>query len=182
MKAEVGVLHEAMAGLHGEMGAVQRELDSAKTSQDKLTKGVKNGNPQEIHSVGIVVSNMDFSTQRMLLRLSTSRLGHVMYGVNGVAIDTASGCGLLQSPEDPSTYSSLMAVGLLDLIFVNVEFVYLNVVVDRNALSRCAPLHPYLLTERPAIASLGMKFYNSINPMNLLRLHGRPCTGRKSSP
>lgn len=41
MKAEVGVLHEAMAGLHGEMGAVQRELDSAKASQDKLTKGGK---------------------------------------------------------------------------------------------------------------------------------------------
>ena len=40
MKTEVGALHEAMAGLHGEMGAVQRELDVAKTSQDKLTRGV----------------------------------------------------------------------------------------------------------------------------------------------
>ncbi|CAM9239376.1 unnamed protein product [Ectocarpus sp. 12 AP-2014] len=36
MTAEVSALHEAMAGLHGEMGAVQRELDGAKTSQDKL--------------------------------------------------------------------------------------------------------------------------------------------------
>lgn len=39
VEAEVGALHEAMAGLHGEMGAVQRELDGAKASQDKLTKG-----------------------------------------------------------------------------------------------------------------------------------------------
>ncbi|CBN77783.1 hypothetical protein Esi_0069_0048 [Ectocarpus siliculosus] len=36
MTAEVSALHEAMAGLHGEMGAVQRELDGTKTSQDKL--------------------------------------------------------------------------------------------------------------------------------------------------
>lgn len=39
MKAEVGALHEAMAGLHGEMGAVQRELDGAKAGQDKLAAG-----------------------------------------------------------------------------------------------------------------------------------------------
>lgn len=39
MQAEVEALHEAMAGLHGEMGAVQRELDGAKASQEKLTKG-----------------------------------------------------------------------------------------------------------------------------------------------
>lgn len=39
MAAEVSALHEAMAGLHGEMGAVQRELDGAKASQDKLTAG-----------------------------------------------------------------------------------------------------------------------------------------------
>eukprot|EP00752_Nemacystus_decipiens_P003002 g2785.t1 len=37
MTEEVGALHEAMAGLHGEMGAVQRELDGAKASQEKLT-------------------------------------------------------------------------------------------------------------------------------------------------
>lgn len=41
MAEEVGALHEAMAGLHGEMGAVQRELDGAKASQDKLTNGVR---------------------------------------------------------------------------------------------------------------------------------------------
>ena len=40
MKVEVSALHEAIAGLHGEMGAIQRELDGAKASQDKLTKGV----------------------------------------------------------------------------------------------------------------------------------------------
>ncbi len=40
MTEEVGALHEAMAGLHGEMGAVQRELDGAKASQDKLAAGV----------------------------------------------------------------------------------------------------------------------------------------------
>lgn len=40
MQAEVEALHEAMAGLHGEMGAVQRELDGAKVSQDKVTKGL----------------------------------------------------------------------------------------------------------------------------------------------
>lgn len=39
MKTEVGALHEAMAGLHGEMGAVQRELDGAKAGQDKLAAG-----------------------------------------------------------------------------------------------------------------------------------------------
>lgn len=39
MTEEVGALHEAMAGLHGEMGAVQRELDGAKASQDKLITG-----------------------------------------------------------------------------------------------------------------------------------------------
>lgn len=39
MQAEVGALHEAMAGLHGEMGAIQRELDETKASQDKLAKG-----------------------------------------------------------------------------------------------------------------------------------------------
>lgn len=89
MKAEVGVLHEAMAGLHGEMGAIQRELDSAKTSQDKLTKGEKLGNSQEMHHV-------DFSRQRMSLPIpSTSRLVHVIYDINGVAIGTASGCVLL---------------------------------------------------------------------------------------
>lgn len=41
MAEEVGALHEAMAGLHGEMGAVQRELDGAKASQDKLATGVR---------------------------------------------------------------------------------------------------------------------------------------------
>lgn len=40
MTEEVGALHEAMAGLHGEMGAVQRELDGAKASQNKLAAGV----------------------------------------------------------------------------------------------------------------------------------------------
>lgn len=39
MQAEVGALHEAMAGLHGEMGAMQRELDGTRAAQDKLTKG-----------------------------------------------------------------------------------------------------------------------------------------------
>ena len=43
MTEEVGALHEAMAGLHGEMGAVQRELDGAKASQDKLVTGVRFG-------------------------------------------------------------------------------------------------------------------------------------------
>lgn len=43
MTAEVSALHEAMAGLHGEMGAVQRELDGAKTSQDKLAAGGRTG-------------------------------------------------------------------------------------------------------------------------------------------
>lgn len=43
MTAEVGALHEAMAGLHGEMGAVQRELDSSKSSQDKLATGERRG-------------------------------------------------------------------------------------------------------------------------------------------
>lgn len=43
MTAEVGALHEAMAGLHGEIGAVQRELDSAKSSQDKLATGKRRG-------------------------------------------------------------------------------------------------------------------------------------------
>lgn len=41
MTEEVGALHEAMAGLHGEMGAVQRELDNARASQDKLTTGAR---------------------------------------------------------------------------------------------------------------------------------------------
>lgn len=41
MQAEVGALHEAMAGLHGEMGVVQRELDGAKLSKEKLAKGKK---------------------------------------------------------------------------------------------------------------------------------------------
>lgn len=39
MKTEASALHEAMAGLHGEMGAVQRELDGAKVSKDKLGTG-----------------------------------------------------------------------------------------------------------------------------------------------
>lgn len=43
MTAEVSALHEAMAGLHGEMGAVQRELEGAKTSQDKLAAGGRAG-------------------------------------------------------------------------------------------------------------------------------------------
>lgn len=42
MQAEVGALHEAMAGLHGEMGAVQRELDGAKASKEKMAKGERN--------------------------------------------------------------------------------------------------------------------------------------------
>lgn len=39
MQTEVGALHEAMAGLHGEMGAIQRELDGTKASQEKMAKG-----------------------------------------------------------------------------------------------------------------------------------------------
>lgn len=32
-----------MAGLHGEMGAVQREVDEAKAAQDKLATGTEGG-------------------------------------------------------------------------------------------------------------------------------------------
>lgn len=50
MTAEVGALHEAMAGLHGEMGAVQRELDIAKSSQDKMATGERRGEEKSLQA------------------------------------------------------------------------------------------------------------------------------------
>lgn len=55
MKAEVGALHEAMAGLHGEMGAVQRELDGAKAGQDKLATGDERG--YSVHLPFVIIAS-----------------------------------------------------------------------------------------------------------------------------